>query len=440
MGQNRRSYGTIEEEKFNLEVALQGIEKICTDGADSQFTIIVSIANALKDGDKLVGTPLDSVTNYAYKIYLQGQPEVALFCKVCLPYAIWDSKQSPLDLARVENEFEALRHFSDIMGKDAPVTKPLFCLDPGAGMKILVCEYVSNAEKWIHQFAKGNVDERVVLKAAEAIALLNASHVDPYFNDNVRTLHYELMEIGKPMIEKMALSTGDGDKAVLYFRQLGAERCISIMAAMQEHYFRREVFLHNEYVLVNTMVEASNPQGSSDFSPGARLFICDMEQALCGPVGKDVGSWKAVPIAYAFLHASGGHKDEAFHILDCCVQFFDDYAKTAMRVSGKDEDFLKYLFRSSLGWISFWTSVVMYLFHPNESLPIDGVSVDGRAKAKASAAYTGFRFAEVGFLNLNPDLTLQELRAFFKKTISDEISELLSLAESNMLHVSESEE
>ena len=423
-----------EEAQVKLEIALNAISKRCVeDEGTSTCRQLKTISSALKNGDKLVASRLSrsatACTNDSYRVYLQDQPDVAIFCKVCSPYANYDPNRSPLDLERIDNEFQALHRVAEIFGKNAPVAKPLFCIDAGTEdikMKILVCEFLSGYETWDHQFAKGKVDQKVIRKAAEVIALLNASDGDPHFNDSVRSSHHGVLTLVGGMIESLACSTGEGDKAVLYFRELGVERCRSIISTMQEHYLCREVFLHNEYNLLNMLVVGKSQEDAS--MPD--LFICDMEQSLFGPVGKDAGTWIAYPLVYAFLHAAAGHKDEAFHILDCCDQFFDSYAKAAVEVCGKDQEFLNKHFRSSLGWIAGFNTIVVYCTGVMESLAMEGFPDEARTKAKASAGYNGFRFAEIGFLDENPDLTLEELRALFTKIVSDEINELLSQASS----------
>ena len=427
MSSEKRQYGTIEEEQATLNLALKTLKEHCT--VDNNFKTVATIAKALKGGDKLAGSPLlSSNTNYAFKVYLEKQPKVALFCKVCHPYANWDPSQSHVPLARVENEFQALQRCLEIIGDDAPVATPYFCLELTVGAKMLVCEYVSSVEPLTRQFGQGKVDQRVIPKLARAVALLNSADIDPHFNEGVLATLQGVLEFGKNTIEKLASSDGDGDdKAVVYFRELGGDRCRSIIAAMDEHFSHRDVFLHNDFVLLNVLVP-SLPR------PNADVFICDFEMSICGPIGKDVGCWKAFPIAFALHHAAAGRKVEALHMLDCCIQFFDCYAKTCVKECSKKQEFLQEVFRSSLGWISYWTLFVMYLFSGQiltsaATFPIEGLSEEAKARARASLGYTGTLMAEIGFLNKNPNFTLEELRALFKKIVEDEIEELLAQSE-----------
>ena len=57
-----------------------------------QFDQFRSIRSAIEnDGDQLTAKVISGgCTNFSYKVSLQNQPRVALFAKLCFPYALWN--------------------------------------------------------------------------------------------------------------------------------------------------------------------------------------------------------------------------------------------------------------------------------------------------------------------------------------------------------------
>ena len=61
-------------------------------GLSEQFDQFRSIRSAIEnDGDHLTAKVISGgCTNFSYKVSLQNQPDVALFAKLCFPYALWN--------------------------------------------------------------------------------------------------------------------------------------------------------------------------------------------------------------------------------------------------------------------------------------------------------------------------------------------------------------
>lgn len=426
----------IKDQQEKLELTLKTLSEHCTE--DSEFETIRIIAKALKSGnDKLIGQVVSGgKTNYAYAIRLEQQPDVAIFCKICFSYALWNPDRSQAyDLKRVENEFDSMKQFQILMsGPDgktkAPVATPYFCLDV-QDMKLIACEYAKSDEQWANQFVDGHVDTRIVPQLARALAKLNTSECDPMFNDNVRPCMQNMMGLGQNLMEGLATSTNETiDKAILYSRKIGPERSKGIFVGMEKSYMKREAFIHSDVQAFNILVERKpSIETFENFGPDGAWVLCDWEMIFCGDVGRDIGTVQGWPLACAFYHAVGGHKEEAYNMLDCCTMLFDSYAKALVEECNKDDEYVLKCFRSSMGWISYFVLFAYYLFGMwNEDLPIAGLSEEDKAKAKSSMGFMGIRFAEIGFQNDQPDLTLSGLRSLYRDIMVTEIEDLLTFS------------
>ncbi len=426
----------IEQDKeLKKKVIIDVLTSHCSDS--SEFEDFRLVANALKGGDKLSAKVISGgVTNYSYKIFLENDPDngPSFFAKVAFPYALWNPDRSVhYDIARTANEYKLMKRFKEMMGDDAPVATPYICQDV-EDMKILIVEWASTDEQWANQFIEGEVDHRVIPKLAQALATLNLApfddEFDPMFNDNVRPCMRSIFGVSKALFGQHIDSEETFDACVAYLKEMGQERFDEIIEGLDKLYMTRECINHSDSQCFNLLVESKpSIDKLQAFGEKGDLAICDWEMAMAGPHGRDAGIFQAWPIACALTHAAYGRKDVAYDLLSCCTEFWDAYAKIFAEEGGKDEDFMKKTFRSSMGWNAKYLFIAFYqLGLLIDNLPTEGLSEEMTVGAKGSIGLTGIKFMEYAFGGKDPDLSLDELRAQFHDIVQQEIESLLDKA------------
>jgi hypothetical protein len=273
---------------------------------------------------------------------------------------------------------------------------------------------------------------RIISKTAETIAMINLQPVDPEWNDTVRpSMQSMLFPLFKLIFgHLLAVPDQAADTCIVMLKELGQEKLDTMVDMMFEEYIGvREVLCHNDCHQFNFLVEKKpNIQELETFGPKGSIYICDWEMTIAGPKGKDVGIFHAWPLACALCHAVQGHKSEAYHLVDCVIQFWDDYAKVLVEKGGKDEAYLTDTFRQALGGCAGYMLGVFYMLGLlTEHLPLEGVPVDEAGKAKAAIGVIGIKFSKIAYLGDKADLNLVQLRARFNEEITAEIESLLEI-------------
>jgi len=98
-------------------------------------------------------------TNYSYKVYVSNKPNISLFAKVSFSYALWNPDKSQYyDLERTENEFHMMKTFAEL-SPDCGVT-PYLCEALDNETMLVVTQWSTADEQWVHQWAEGAIDER----------------------------------------------------------------------------------------------------------------------------------------------------------------------------------------------------------------------------------------------------------------------------------------
>ena len=209
-----------------LAVVVETITSHVTDLSD-QFEQFRTIRSALESGDELIAKVISGgCTNFSYKVSLRDDPAVALFAKLCFPYALWNPDPSvDYSLVRTENEYGIMNRVSQMMD-EAPVATPYLCADV-QNMKLLVTQWTSHAdEQWANQFIDGVVDDRPVKKLAETLALLHCSDFDPDFNTNVRPCMLTIFPAMKEKLHELAaLPDGEGGRVADLTKSYGRVLC-----------------------------------------------------------------------------------------------------------------------------------------------------------------------------------------------------------------------
>lgn len=423
-----------QDKELKKNILLELVASKCNESSD--FEDFRTVAEAVKNGDTLTAKVISGgVTNYSYKVFLESGEGPSFFAKIAFPYALWNPDRSVFyDTARTSNEYKIMKKFTELMGDDAPVATPYLCEDV-EDMKILVTEWASTDEQWANQFIEGEVDHRVIPKLADAIATLNLAPFDdeigPYFNDNARPCMQTVFPLAKTIVGQLLSSEESIDACVTYLKEMGQERFDKIMDKLAEEYVNRECITHNDSQCFNLLVEKKpSIEELESFGPNGDICLCDWEMSMAGPHGRDAGIFMCWPAACALYHAAHGQKEAAFDCLSCCVEFWDKYSEIMVEKGGKDEAFLIKAFRSSMGWCSFYMFVAFYeMGLLIENLPMDQLSEELVIKTKGAIGLVGIKLMEYGFdFDLEPDLSLEEIRSRFRNIAVSEIELLLETA------------
>jgi hypothetical protein len=209
---------------------------------------------------------------------------------------------------------------------------------------------------------------------------------------------------------------------------MGQERYDELVENLDKMYMKRECINHSDSHCFNLLVEKKpSVDKLQAFGDEGDLAICDWEMAMAGPNGRDAGIFQSWPITCALMHAARGHKEVAYDLLACCDEFWDEYARILVEQGGKDEAFMNYTFRSSLGFNSFYIFVGFYLM----GLLIDNFPSDDLSEEmanKSSLGLVGIQLMEYGFGEKESGLSLDELRSRFRGIVENEIEGLLEAA------------
>lgn len=435
------------EREEKKRIVIDAIAARCREPSD--FEDVREFGRALLEAEGDDGLELEVLsggeTNFSYKVSLKQNPSKSVFAKISFSYALWNPDKSVLyDLERVENEFLAMNRFAGIMGgfgdddggdegkakPPPPVARPYFCVDVMEGeAKLLVTEWSSADVQFSNQFMNGRVDIRVIDGVARALAELNLTPVDDGWNEGCRacfqSLHPQFKQIFRQFVE---LPTDQIDACAAYCKDTGLKDLEAMVDEMDAEYMNvRQVYNHNDTKLFNILVEE---QPSVDtFGERGSFALCDWEMSIKGKSGKDIGIFWAWPVACIMCHAVQGHKAEAYHILDTCMRFWDEYVKVLVVKGGKDEDYLVDAFKGALGGHFLYLLFGFYALGINkEDLPIEGVPDDLAAEAKGAMGLAGLKTGEVAYLGKHSEYNLEELKGFFRGTVVTEIEKLLKLS------------
>jgi hypothetical protein len=420
-----------KEQEKKKAVVIDNIVAHCNES--SAFEDLRTIGAALKTGDRLVSKIISGgKTNFSYKVYVEGSPDKALFAKICFSYALWNPDRSVhYDVVRTENEFKLMKQFANMMGGDnAPIATPYLCIAVSETERLLVTEWASADEQWANQFIDGEVDHRIIPKAAEAFATLNcATDFDPMFNDGVRGCMLNMFPQCKKTFAEAISTSEPADQCVALMKEIGQEAYDSMVDNMTKEYTTREGLVHHDSHMFNMLVEKKpSTEKLQKFGPDALFVICDWEMAFAGPIGGDPGKFQFWPICCAMCHAVQGHKAEAYDIIKAMNEFWDAYAKAMVEKGGKDEEFLLKTYRSTLGWAGMMIFPVAYLMGIfREFLPLESVPEAEGSQAMAAFGVVGLKFMRLAFGDYETDLTMDELRGRFNDTIGNEIETLLDV-------------
>lgn len=413
-----------------LKLAIENIIPYCDE--DSEHDMLRKLGAGLKAGDKLLGTSLEGSTNHSFKVFLEGNPTLALFVKIALSYALWNpNREINFGVERETMEFNMMKRFAKSIGDHAPVAKPYLCLDIDQGTRMLVCEFIDSPLLG-YQFVEGNVDRRVIPKIAEFVAKLNLESCnDPKLNEGIKDSYRSLYPIAKSVFGAIvsAEDESEDDHFIAYAKEVGESRFSDIIDAMGAEYEKSECLLHGDMHSLNILVE---PFTNDRFGEKGTFVLCDWEMAFAGVKGRDAGSFYAWPILSAYFLVARGLEKEAYDVFRCVEEFWDEYANTLVMVGAKDENYLLESYRSSIGWCGVYLFIANYLLGAQKNaMPFHLVSETVTSEVWASVGLTGLQCLEHAFLVVEPEATIEELQAWFAKLVSTQIELLTGMRNSH---------
>lgn len=414
-----------EDQMLKLDLAIQNILPYCKD--DSECEEFRSIGAEVSNGDKLVGEVLDGATNFSYRVYLEGKPNVQIFVKVAFDYARWNPDRSAhYALDRITTEYEMLKRFSDLLGTAAPVAKPYLCKDIAPKNRMIVAQWSPSHEAWSTQFVKGEVDRRIVKKVAAFVARVN---LEPYgrqdLNDGIKDSFRAIYPVSKASFHQIVSAEDESsNRFTSYAKQMGEARFHQIIDTMAVAYERCDVLLHGDTHVLNILVE---PQAAdASFGDKGEFFVCDWEMVHAGHQGRDPGTFRAFPILSAYFLASRGEKAKALDTLECLEEFWNVYIDTLKKEKeGTDEAFLEELYRASLGWTGVYAFIANYILGIHQNcMPRHLLSEKATDECMSAFAITGLKCLEAGFMKSDCTRDYGQLKEWFRNEVKGQIEYL----------------
>lgn len=249
--------------------------------ASSSVEVLQKMDRACKEGGKIEAIILSGgYTNYSYKLFVLGQPDLAVFTKLSFEYALWNpDKNAHYDLQRTVCEYE-------VMGKMAErtpgcVVAPFACYDiedEGQKMKLLVTEWSKDDEQLCNQFIDGAVDPRIAPKLASTLATLHTIDFDPEFNEQVKPCMLSLFDQMIAYVKKTCEELKPKDRTERHMVTLGPELMLKTVQANLADYNTRDCLIHSDSHVFNIIVEAKpSIEEFENFGPNGNFVIVDWE-------------------------------------------------------------------------------------------------------------------------------------------------------------------
>eukprot|EP00527_Entomoneis_sp_CCMP2396_P001990 CAMPEP_0198137814 /NCGR_PEP_ID=MMETSP1443-20131203/1268_1 /TAXON_ID=186043 /ORGANISM="Entomoneis sp., Strain CCMP2396" /LENGTH=548 /DNA_ID=CAMNT_0043799371 /DNA_START=277 /DNA_END=1923 /DNA_ORIENTATION=- len=434
-----------EENKKALVLDLIGSK--CT--SDSPFEKIREIAAVLELGESILDGQFISggKNNYCFKIFIDTDRSLALYAKLFLPYALWDEDGTfQFDIKRAVSEYDLMCKLKESDATGSLCATPFYVLDVKGGNKLLIAEWASETdEQWGNQFVDGQVDMRVVTKFAQGMAQLNLQEVDYVWGDFVRPGLVAMSPVVKSLLSKVDPMGEDINKAddplLLMLKEVGEVRYAKMVDLYCEQLKEdRQVLCHNDIHPFNILVEPKpmeEGQKGEDgeqmdsspvmdqFGPAGSFLICDWETAICGPAGRDAGVFMAFPSACALAFAVQGHTEEAQHLVDCNMEFWDSYANVLKTEGGKTEHDILTIYRVALGNMGTHQLINFHILGLQEDLlPLNGVPEADVTRAKTSIGLVGLKLMLLSFddsLEETANMDIDGLKEYYKKIMAEQI-------------------
>lgn len=352
--------GLDEDKKKKTELVKQVFAE---KAASSSVELFQKIDHACKEGGKIEAIVLSGgYTNYSYKLFVPGQPDLVVFAKLSFEFALWNpDKNAHYDLQRTVNEYEIM----STMAEKTPdcVVAPLACFDiedEGQKMKLLVTEWSKADEQLCNQFIDGAVDARIAPKLASTLATLHTMDFDPDFNEQVKPCMLSLFDQMIDYVKKTCEEMKPRDRTEAHMVILGSELMLKIVEANLADYNTRDCLIHSDAHVFNIIVEAKpSIEELENFGPNGNFVLVDWEMCMAGPKGRDVGLVLSFPIGCMIAHALSGHLDANESINAFIVSLLDSYV-ACMSEAGKTPEEVSSIIRNLCGWTGWFQFLAFY--------------------------------------------------------------------------------
>lgn len=402
------------------------IHTILSNAESSPHEILQQInatVNNSKEGSKLVATVLSGgVTNYSYRVHVDTHPHLCIFGKLSFEYALFNPN-SHHDLARTQNEFDIMK----IVRNETPecLVEPLACWDleiEGEKAKLLVTEWSSADEQFGIQFHEGSVDPRIAPKLAETIANLHTiESFDPEFNAQVKNPIIGLLEFVKQSSTEAAKKDNPDNRTEAYMAEVSSDVIHDILKEnIRDFQETRDCLIHNDCHVFNILVEKKpSLEQLENFGPDGSVVICDWEQTVVGPIGRDLGQALAAPIGCLIGHMLNGYREASIdnYINTLLDQYFD-----RMTESGKSEEELAYIYRNTIGWIG-WAQFVVFYFMKIQNDAFGVESAELQDYMRDVMGLLGLKFMRLAYDKdyIPASTSFLELKKIFINLIEEEV-------------------
>mmetsp|Transcript_32651 Transcript_32651/g.49252 ORF Transcript_32651/g.49252 Transcript_32651/m.49252 type:complete len:479 (-) Transcript_32651:210-1646(-) len=424
--QNDNAPTTSDVTRDELDKKILVVQTILSNAVSSPHEILKQITAAINEsngGSKLVATILSGgVTNYSYKVQVDTHPHLTIFAKLSFEYALFNPSAHH-DLARTQNEYDAMKMARNV----APncVVSTLACWDlehNGQKAKLLVTEWSNADEQFGIQFHEGAVDPRIAPQLADTIANLHTiESFDPDFNAQVKSSIIGLLEFLKQSSTEAAKKETPANRTEAYMAEVGADIIFNILKDnIQDFEETRDCLIHNDFHVFNILCEKKpSIEKLEHFGPDGTVIVCDWEQTIVGPIGRDIGQALAAPIGCLIGHMLNGYREAS---IDNYINTLLDHYFERMAESGKSEDELAYIYRNSIGWIG-WAQYVVFYFM---KIQLDAFGVESEELQNYMRDAMGLLGLKLMRLSYDKDYvaaatSLSELKSMFTNLIEEEV-------------------
>ncbi|KAK1744277.1 protein kinase-like domain superfamily protein [Skeletonema marinoi] len=395
--------------------------------ASSSVELFQRIDRACKEGGKIEAVTLSGgYTNYSYKLFVPGQPDLAVFAKLSFEYALWNpDKNAHYDLQRTVCEYEVMSK----MAEKTPecVVAPLACYDiedEGQKMKLLVTEWSKADEQLCNQFIDGAVDSRIAPKLASTLATLHTIDFDPDFNEQVKPCMLSLFDQMIAYVKITCEELKPKDRTEKHMVILGSELMLKTVEANLADYNTRDCLIHSDSHAFNIIVEAKpSIEELENFGPNGNFVLVDWEMCMAGPKGRDVGLALSFPIGCMVAHALGGHLDANESINAFIISLLDSYA-ACMSEAGKSPGEVASIIRNVTGWAG-WFQFLAFYFLDVQMVDFPCETEHDRKYVKDAMGVLGLKLLRLSYdTDYFPEgATTEQVKNMFLSLVEEEVTE-----------------
>merc|ERR1712238_217478 len=247
---------------------------------------------------------------------------------------------------------------------------------------------------------------------------------------------------------------------------IGEKTLDQVLIRYRESLNRTDCYIHGDCYLFNMLVkpaptmesiiqsfqddtdveynDSNDNSGNNKNDTDGNIALIDWEMSTVGPIGKDIGSFYAFPLACVFAHViNGDYTGSGQSILKFLDILWKEYTTSILLPPGKKGvDSVDDIYHQLLGYCGVSTIAYSFLGFHMEYLPIDGNRTNNLRRIKESLGIIGLKFMNIGFAGSHDGisgrdsdghgdsageekLTLTALQKKFNEIIKEEINRLI---------------